>query len=248
MIAADARAEREDGDRQVLIVCDVIEHVFALKQMLPDFEVVYAAEAMTPSRIREFKNQRLWPAGHLPMTAMKRDEVTSGFERGIIRGAICNTVWNIGVDFRYLDTTIRADGGASPTNDTQIPGRTARINDKGKVIGRIRDYRDQFDKGIHQRAMGRGASYAFHKWKQYNAATMRPLYFAAAKRKPRTSRLNVDTYQPEVEEQQELFKPPPRKPRVIPTLCAACGLPQFMTPSGLTCANGHGGAPPRSRP
>ena len=25
--------------------------------------------------------------------------------------------------------------------------------------------------------------------------------------------------------------------------CAECGEPQFMTPSGICCANGHGGAP-----
>lgn len=25
--------------------------------------------------------------------------------------------------------------------------------------------------------------------------------------------------------------------------CSECGMPQFETPSGLTCKNGHGGAP-----
>lgn len=29
---------------------------------------------------------------------------------------------------------------------------------------------------------------------------------------------------------------------VTPPLCAECGTPQFETPSGVTCANGHGGA------
>jgi hypothetical protein len=27
--------------------------------------------------------------------------------------------------------------------------------------------------------------------------------------------------------------------------CSACGEPQFATPSGLSCPNGHGGAPPK---
>lgn len=26
--------------------------------------------------------------------------------------------------------------------------------------------------------------------------------------------------------------------------CYACGLPQYETPSGVVCENGHGGAPP----
>lgn len=39
------------------------------------------------------------------------------------------------------------------------------------------------------------------------------------------------------------FKPPPD---VVPnnTKCSVCGQPQSKTPSGLVCANGHGGAPP----
>lgn len=29
----------------------------------------------------------------------------------------------------------------------------------------------------------------------------------------------------------------------VATACSACGAPQFDTPSGVTCKNGHGGAP-----
>lgn len=37
----------------------------------------------------------------------------------------------------------------------------------------------------------------------------------------------------------------PRSPREIkPALCRACGGPQFWTPAGYSCKNGHGGAPP----
>ena len=46
-------------------------------------------------------------------------------------------------------------------------------------------------------------------------------------------------------------QPPAQQPVVSPqppaytgTNCSACGLPQFNTPGGVTCANGHGGAPP----
>lgn len=31
--------------------------------------------------------------------------------------------------------------------------------------------------------------------------------------------------------------------QAVKLTCAVCGMPQFMTPSGMTCLNGHGGAP-----
>lgn len=34
-------------------------------------------------------------------------------------------------------------------------------------------------------------------------------------------------------------------PEVTGTLCSACGEPQLETSSGITCGNGHGGAPPQ---
>lgn len=36
---------------------------------------------------------------------------------------------------------------------------------------------------------------------------------------------------------------------VAPTeVCSVCGSPQFETPSGVTCKNGHGGAPATAQP
>jgi hypothetical protein len=32
-----------------------------------------------------------------------------------------------------------------------------------------------------------------------------------------------------------------------PPLCSVCGEPQFMTPGGICCKNGHGGAPSAER-
>lgn len=36
-------------------------------------------------------------------------------------------------------------------------------------------------------------------------------------------------------------------PEVTGTLCSECGEPQLETSSGITCENGHGGAPPQCR-
>ncbi len=61
-------------------------------------------------------------------------------------------------------------------------------------------------------------------------------------------RLGIDVPAPEQVELPGEFVPRGRKtdPRNIkpdaPTLCADCGRPQFDTPSGISCAGGHGGA------
>jgi len=38
-------------------------------------------------------------------------------------------------------------------------------------------------------------------------------------------------------------KPMPEKKCYTGEHCSVCGEPQFDTPSGVTCSNGHGGAP-----
>lgn len=37
---------------------------------------------------------------------------------------------------------------------------------------------------------------------------------------------------------------PPSNINQLDTKCSVCGCPQFSSPSGDTCENGHGGAPP----
>jgi hypothetical protein len=170
IIAADARAEAEDGT-QVLITCETIEHVLCLKKLLPDFEVVYAADGVDAEDERYFRQTGIWEDGMESMTQDRRDKITRMFEMGHVRKAICNTVWNVGVNFKQLGVLIRADAGGSPTMDTQIPGRTSRIDPTtGKLKGVVRDYRDQFDRGFKQRAARRCKSYASHGWRQLDAS------------------------------------------------------------------------------
>ena len=168
IIAKNARKDQELGLQQ-LITCETVEHAFALKQLLPDFEVVYSEGGITPNDQRYFQRQGLWPEGHEPMTPERKQMLTKLFERGKLRQAIVTTVWNVGVSFNFLDMLNRADGGGSPIMDTQIPGRTSRINpeDAGKTVGKVRDYLDQFDQGCRQRAGRRKHNYESHGWKQH---------------------------------------------------------------------------------
>jgi superfamily II DNA or RNA helicase len=168
IIAADARLYPDDV--QTLITCETIEHVLALKRLLPEFETVYAAGTMSVKDIDYFRRQGLWTPESELMTPEKRSRVTKMFELGHLKKAICNTVWNVGVDFRFLEVLLRADAGASPTMDTQIPGRATRINtETDKSKGRIHDYLDHFDHGFKLRSFKRMRNYAKHGWEQFDA-------------------------------------------------------------------------------
>ena len=156
------------GDKaQVLIVCEVIEHVLALRKMLPEFEIVYGENGITPHDETYYRNHGMWPPGHAVMTRERRMALTKAFERGTLRRAIVTTVWNVGVSFNKLQHLIRADAGASPINDTQIPGRVSRLADD-KECGVIHDFTDTFNKTYTGRATGRARNYHKHGWTQYS--------------------------------------------------------------------------------
>lgn len=163
LIAADAR--KHDDDTQVLITCETISHMLHLKKLLPDFEVVYAEKGLDPIRRRRYVRDGLIPSDFPHMTRERRDKLTRDFETGKLKKAICNQVWNVGVDFRNLSVLVRADAGGSPTNDVQIPGRASRVID-GKTHSIIHDYRDQFDVGFSRKADNRKRMYDKQGWKQ----------------------------------------------------------------------------------
>jgi len=165
IIANDAESYGDDVQR--LITCETIEHALFLKYLLPDYELVYAQNGIKRDDVEYFKRLGVWPEGHEIMTLERRQALTKRFERGVLKKAIATTVWNVGVSFNFLQVLLRADAGASPTMDTQIPGRTSRLNaDGGKECGIVHDYLDQFDRGFESRAKGRQKSYAAQKWKQ----------------------------------------------------------------------------------
>lgn len=166
-----AIAHRYSDDMQTLITVETLEHALNLKRLLPEFTLVYSARQIKPSDMKYFRDLDLIPPDWRTMTDDRKERLTQRFTKGKLKKVIVTTVWNVGVSFNHLRVLIRADGGASPINDTQIPGRTSRLNEEaGKLFGIVHDLRDQFDNGCKARAKGREKSYAEHKWVQYSWA------------------------------------------------------------------------------
>lgn len=164
IIACDVR--KESPETQVLVPCETLEHALHLKKLLPEFTLVYSETGWAGSDIRYFRQLGVWPEGESAMTPERKMALTKAYERGQLKKVICTTVWNVGVSFNFLELVARADGGSSAINDTQIPGRAARL---GKALGRVRDYKDQFNKGFRRRALARAKNYAGNGWVQHNS-------------------------------------------------------------------------------
>jgi superfamily II DNA or RNA helicase len=155
-----------DDDTQVLISVATFEHALYLKQLLPEFELVYNPDSQTDKDWRYYKKEGLLPEDFRIITDKRRAKFTKRFETGKLKKVIATPVWNVGVDFGHLQVLIRADGGGSPINDTQIPGRTSRLGDGSKLCGIVHDYRDQFNTGCSRKANDRGKSYDENGWEQ----------------------------------------------------------------------------------
>lgn len=164
LIAEDARAYPEE---QVLITVETIDHAMHLKRLLPEFELVYAVNGLEHHKRQRYIRWGCISAQEPLMSQARYRELTTLFERGKLRKAICTTVWNVGVDFRDLQVLVRADAGGSPVNDVQIPGRTSR---KGRLtdkqVGIVRDYLDQFNWGFRLKAVNRYKTYRGLQWQQ----------------------------------------------------------------------------------
>lgn len=158
IIAADTKLFPDD---QVLIVVKTVEHAVHLGRLLPDFKLCYSK--MDPQQLQSFKQQGLLPSSYKALTKHDLDRMKAEFEAGDLRKVIATSVWNRGVNFHRLSVLIRASGGASKLDDTQVPGRLSRL---GKDYGRLIDYWDEFDDECHNQALSRFRQYRRKKWKQ----------------------------------------------------------------------------------
>ncbi|MFO0848773.1 MAG: hypothetical protein U0871_09495 [Gemmataceae bacterium] len=162
-IAADAR--RYGPGVQTLITVSTIEHALHLRRLLPEFELVYRADAVGPEEQAAFARRGLWPADLRPLDDARKAALTAAFEAGRLTKAIATTVWNRGVDFGHLAVLLRGDAGRSGINDRQVPGRTSRRPDL-KDVSVVHDYTDRFDPGMAAAAGFRSASYRAMGWEQ----------------------------------------------------------------------------------
>lgn len=164
-IKKDAR--RYDDETQVLISVETILHGLWLQKMLPEFYFVYGGDTVTDKDIRDFEEYGLIEKGFEIITDAQRERWTAKFEDGRIKKAIATTIWNVGVNFKKLQVLVRGDGGASPINDVQIPGRPIRIDGEWKKYAIVHDYLDQFSIGPRNRASGRSNTYHEEGFTQY---------------------------------------------------------------------------------
>lgn len=167
LIAADARLYPRDI--QTLIVVETLEHAMELKNFLPEFKVVYSSRRMKENDEAWFRTT--YPETFKEMSPARLQNLVRMFENNKLKKVIVTPCWNVGVNFKYLQVLIRGDGGGSEINDTQIPGRASRVNDKiNKPYAILHDYRDNFDSGFRRKAKGREAHYVNQGWEQIDAA------------------------------------------------------------------------------
>lgn len=157
-IAQDARLF---ADQQVLIVVKTVEHALHLGRLLPEFQLCYAP--MSRQNAQKFISAGLLSRDSPLMTKERLDSLKRGFEAGTTRKVIATSVWNRGVNFHNLNVLIRAGGGASRLDDTQIPGRLSRL---GKSYGVLIDYFDDFHEGANRDAWSRFREYRKKEWQQ----------------------------------------------------------------------------------
>jgi hypothetical protein len=158
-----AAARAYPADVQVLVMVDTIEHALHLRQLLPDFAVVYGK--MKPEDLRYIRNQGLLAADEEPLSHRDRLGLQLAFEAGRLNKAVATGVWSTGVNFVHLRGLVRADAGASPIPSVQLPGRVSRIAG-GKDEGRVDDFLDQFDEGFRRKAQARRRVYEREGWAQ----------------------------------------------------------------------------------
>lgn len=161
LIAKDALAFK---DEQVLITVKTFDHACHLKQLLPDYTLVYAADDKEADMDTYIKWKLISPE-EPKMSLNRLERLKTMFEKGELRKVIATSVWNRGVNFKELQVLIRADASSSAIDDTQIPGRLSRKTDKfDKSSGILIDYLDQFDDGLKRKAAIRKKNYADKGW------------------------------------------------------------------------------------
>ena len=162
-----AAARGFDDEHQVLISVDTVEHAMFLKGLLPEYTLCYSPAGLEPQEREWYIQGGLIESDEPEMTALRRRQLKTAFERGGLKKVIATTVWKRGVDFKLLSTLIRADGKNSPVSDYQIPGRTSRIcAEVGKQKGMVLDFKDQFNGTFKRRAQDRRRNYESRGWVQ----------------------------------------------------------------------------------
>jgi superfamily II DNA or RNA helicase len=148
---------------QVLIITNTAEHVFRLRQLLPDFTVVHGG--LSDKRYGQFLKWGLVEKGAKGLKKPHVDELADKFAAGEIRGVISTHVWKEGLDFKDLVFLVRADGKRGAIPSIQIGGRLSRTGSDGsKNYGVLIDFDDQFGRVYQGRTADRMRFYSKEGW------------------------------------------------------------------------------------
>ena len=152
-------------DEQILITVATAEHALNLRELLPDFEVVFKSATSKKAKrlLGQFEDVRKW-CRKGKMLPDHVDYLRRQFESGELRRAIATQVWSTGVDFVQLKYLIRAEGTASKIQATQVPGRLSRTNQGQKDVGYLIDFIDEFDSNLGGRSQSRKRMYLSKGW------------------------------------------------------------------------------------
>lgn len=157
-----ARYYHEQG-KQVLVMCETVEHVLRMWNLLPEAVGVY--RAVSADIVTRMKNNKMWdPKFPLVYSPSLMREVQDAFASRELTMAIANSVWHKGKDFPSLDVTVRTDAISTKEACTQIGGRLAR---KGKAFGLLIDGLDEFDNSMSRNSGVRESVYISHGWKSW---------------------------------------------------------------------------------
>ena len=157
----DAKLKERNGtEPQIVILVDTVEHMFHLKQLLPDYTLVY--NTMSDSVFSRLMKQGLIPRGWRALKASERQQIRRDAEAGLVRKLMfIGTSGGTGIDFRNLDVLMRADAGQTERTNIQYRGRATR--------GEFGIYADIADTGpnetLRRKARKRFASAKKAGWK-----------------------------------------------------------------------------------
>lgn len=144
-----------DPDPQTLVMTATVEHAFNLRNLMPDYEVVYAS--LDPRTKRRLVDQGLISSTEY-MSPSRRDSMLRRFEAGTLKKVISTHCWKKGINPQQLKVFVRADGETSSINNVQLPGRLSRVY-QGKDRGLLIDGNDRFDDWAARRAANRLRDY-----------------------------------------------------------------------------------------
>lgn len=155
---------------QVLILVSRLDHLIRLKALLPEFEVVYGmsgADKSDTSHLKKYYEMKILKKMSPKRLIEHQKRVKRRFEKGKIKKVIATGIWKRGVNFKDLAVLIWPEGSGSKIDQTQAPGRPARLGSKGKKVkayATVHDFCDTWDKSFERKTDGRVSHYRKKKW------------------------------------------------------------------------------------